>query len=265
MITDPSYAGQIITFTRPHIGNYGVNPTTSRLGGPFCRGVIVRELARRRSNWRAEADLDAMLRALRRPRHRRNRHPPSDPAPPRHRRHAGGVRHRRRGHAAGSGGRASPAPTASTSSPRSRRRERYTVGGGRRAAGDRLRLRHQALDPPLPVGDRHRRGRSRRHVGRRRARPPAGRCLPVQRPRRPAEVGYAVDAIARAARRGAGVRHLPRPSADGLAIGGAPTSCRSATTAATTRPPRGDRTHRDHQPEPQLLRRSGDRSTARRR
>ena len=61
VITDPSYAGQIINFTAPHIGNYGVNATDFESRRPFCRGVVVRELARRRSNWRAEADLDAML------------------------------------------------------------------------------------------------------------------------------------------------------------------------------------------------------------
>jgi carbamoyl-phosphate synthase small subunit len=63
VITDPSYAGQIITFTYPHIGNYGVNAEDHESRRPFCRGVIVRDLARRRSNWRSEQDLDAMLRA----------------------------------------------------------------------------------------------------------------------------------------------------------------------------------------------------------
>ena len=62
VITDPSYAGQIITFTATHIGNYGVNATDFESRRPFCRGVIVREIARRHSNQRAEASLDAMLR-----------------------------------------------------------------------------------------------------------------------------------------------------------------------------------------------------------
>jgi len=61
ILTDPSYAGQIITFTNPHIGNYGVNATDFEARRPFCRGVIVRELARRASNRRAEGELDAML------------------------------------------------------------------------------------------------------------------------------------------------------------------------------------------------------------
>jgi carbamoyl-phosphate synthase small subunit len=63
VITDPSYAGQIITFTYPHIGNYGVNLADFEARRPFCRGVVVRDLARRRSSWRSEADLDAHLRA----------------------------------------------------------------------------------------------------------------------------------------------------------------------------------------------------------
>ena len=63
IISDPSYAGQIITFTYPHIGNYGVTPLDDESRRPFARGVIVRELARRRSSWRAEGDLDGFLRA----------------------------------------------------------------------------------------------------------------------------------------------------------------------------------------------------------
>jgi carbamoyl-phosphate synthase small subunit len=61
VITDPSYAGQIITFTYPHIGNYGVTPADDESRRPFCRGVVVRDLARRRSNWRSSDDLSAFL------------------------------------------------------------------------------------------------------------------------------------------------------------------------------------------------------------
>ncbi len=63
VITDPSYAGQIISFTYPHIGNYGVTPLDDESRRPFCRGVVVRELARRRSNWRATGGLDDLLTA----------------------------------------------------------------------------------------------------------------------------------------------------------------------------------------------------------
>jgi carbamoyl-phosphate synthase small subunit len=62
IITDPSYAGQVITFTYPHIGNYGVNGDDDESPWPVCRGVIVRDLARRPSNWRATGDLDSFLR-----------------------------------------------------------------------------------------------------------------------------------------------------------------------------------------------------------
>jgi carbamoyl-phosphate synthase small subunit len=62
IVTDPSYAGQIITFTYPHIGNYGVNARDDESRGAFCRGVIVRDLARRPSNHRSEGHLDGLLR-----------------------------------------------------------------------------------------------------------------------------------------------------------------------------------------------------------
>ena len=61
VITDPSYAGQIITFTTSHLGNYGVNAADFESRGTFCRGIVIRELARRHSNHRAEGDLNSML------------------------------------------------------------------------------------------------------------------------------------------------------------------------------------------------------------
>ncbi len=63
IVTDPSYAGQIITFTYPHIGNYGVSDLDRESRGAFARGVIVRDLARRHSNHRAEGDLESFLTA----------------------------------------------------------------------------------------------------------------------------------------------------------------------------------------------------------
>ncbi len=63
VITDPSYAGQIITFTYTHIGNYGTTPVDNEARKPFCKGVVIREMARRRSNWRSDDDLDAFLKA----------------------------------------------------------------------------------------------------------------------------------------------------------------------------------------------------------
>jgi carbamoyl-phosphate synthase small subunit len=61
VITDPSYAGQIIAFTCPHIGNYGVTPDDDESLRPHCRGIVVRDLARRPSSWRSALDLDTFL------------------------------------------------------------------------------------------------------------------------------------------------------------------------------------------------------------
>ena len=61
VLTDPSYAGQVITFTYPHIGNYGVTPLDDEATRPWCQGLVVRELATRRSSWRATEDLEEYL------------------------------------------------------------------------------------------------------------------------------------------------------------------------------------------------------------
>ncbi len=62
VITDPSYAGQVITFTYPHIGNYGVTPLDDEAQRPWCRGLVMRELSTRRSNWRSEEELEDFAR-----------------------------------------------------------------------------------------------------------------------------------------------------------------------------------------------------------
>ena len=64
IVTDPSYAGQIITFTYPHIGNYGTAAADSESRGTFARGVVIRDLARRHSNHRAEESLESFLTRL---------------------------------------------------------------------------------------------------------------------------------------------------------------------------------------------------------
>ncbi len=61
VITDPSYAGQIIAFTYPHIGNYGVTPLDDEAERPWCRGVVIRELSELPSNWRSHESLEAFL------------------------------------------------------------------------------------------------------------------------------------------------------------------------------------------------------------
>ena len=62
VITDPSYAGQMIAFTYPHIGNYGVNSADNEAAKPACRGVIVRDLIDTPSNWRCEQSLPEFLK-----------------------------------------------------------------------------------------------------------------------------------------------------------------------------------------------------------
>ena len=61
VITDPSYAGQVIAFTYPHIGNYGVNAADDEASRPHCSGVIVRDLADAPSNFRSEGTLEGFL------------------------------------------------------------------------------------------------------------------------------------------------------------------------------------------------------------
>lgn len=60
-ITDPSYAGQIVVQTAPHIGNTGANAEDMESGRVWVRGYVVREAARRASNWRSEQTLDDLL------------------------------------------------------------------------------------------------------------------------------------------------------------------------------------------------------------
>ncbi|MBE0417370.1 MAG: glutamine-hydrolyzing carbamoyl-phosphate synthase small subunit [Coriobacteriia bacterium] len=61
VITDPSYAGQIVTMTMPHIGNYGANGADMESRGVFAAGFVVRELSKISSNWRAEETMGAFL------------------------------------------------------------------------------------------------------------------------------------------------------------------------------------------------------------
>ena len=259
VITDPSYAGQIITFTYPHIGNYGVTPADDESARPFCRGrhrprpgPAAQQLAQRRRPRRLPAP-------PRRARHRRHRHPPPHPPPPRRRRHARRVRHRRPRHAEAGGRRRaghrrhrpgrrwSPAPSPTRSAHGPRRVVAYDFG-----------IKTTIL---RQLGEhRHRRGRARR-------RPPAAEVLarrarrrvPVERPRRP----------------GRGAATPSRPSAAcsarcpifGICLGHQllATALGGATYKLPVRPPRrqppgappGHRHGRDHQPEPQLLRGRG--------
>jgi carbamoyl-phosphate synthase small subunit len=62
VLTDPSYAGQVITFTFPHIGNVGTNPEDIETVTPAARGCIVRASITDPANWRSTRHLDDWLR-----------------------------------------------------------------------------------------------------------------------------------------------------------------------------------------------------------
>ncbi|MEP6703152.1 MAG: glutamine-hydrolyzing carbamoyl-phosphate synthase small subunit [Betaproteobacteria bacterium] len=61
ILTDPSYAGQIVTLTYPHIGNTGINREDVESSKIFAAGLIIRDLPRMVSNWRSQEDLSTYL------------------------------------------------------------------------------------------------------------------------------------------------------------------------------------------------------------
>jgi len=61
VITDPSYSGQLVTFTYPELGNTGVNPDDQEAERPHARGVIARQVAPLPSNWRSKQTLDRWM------------------------------------------------------------------------------------------------------------------------------------------------------------------------------------------------------------
>lgn len=63
ILTDPSYCGQIVTMTYPHIGNYGVNPQDVESKKTYLSGFVMRECARRYSNRRASGSLQDYLKS----------------------------------------------------------------------------------------------------------------------------------------------------------------------------------------------------------
>jgi len=62
VVTDPSYAGQIVTFTYPQIGNYGIAPDDFEASRLFLRGVVVRQACRAPSNWRSTLSFPDLLK-----------------------------------------------------------------------------------------------------------------------------------------------------------------------------------------------------------
>jgi carbamoyl-phosphate synthase small subunit len=61
VLTDPSYAGQVVVMTSPHIGNYGVTAADTQADQPHVSGFVTRSISRRDSNWRSEGSLGDYL------------------------------------------------------------------------------------------------------------------------------------------------------------------------------------------------------------
>jgi carbamoyl-phosphate synthase small subunit len=61
ILTDPSYSGQIVILTYPHIGNYGTNLLDCESARPYAEGLVVRELSELASNWRSEEEVSGFL------------------------------------------------------------------------------------------------------------------------------------------------------------------------------------------------------------
>ena len=188
VLTDPSYAGQTIVFTYPHIGNYGVAPDDDESRRPFCRGLIVRELTARPSNWRAveplagflsRHGLKAMAGADTRRLTRQIRDAGAIPGV------FGPVDGR-----PGSFDEAALLAAARVEPPTDGRdlvaevtcSSPYRYGDGRVRSGG-LRLRHQAEHPAQPGRGGFRDRRAGEHSGGGGARPPPGRGVPFERAR----------------------------------------------------------------------------------
>ena len=67
IFTDPSYVGQIVILTHPHIGNYGTNPEDSEGARPYIEGLVVREFSAVASNWRSQQEAEQFLKQHRVP------------------------------------------------------------------------------------------------------------------------------------------------------------------------------------------------------
>ena len=82
-MTDPSFARQLITFTVPHVGNYGVSEAAMESGRIHAAGAIMREAVDHRRRSRRRAGLAELAARARDPRHQRGRHARARPPHPR--------------------------------------------------------------------------------------------------------------------------------------------------------------------------------------
>ena len=237
-MTDPSFARQLITFTYPHVGNYGVSQEAMESERPWARAAIMRAAVNREDAPGAERGWLDWLSRLRRPGDHRRRHARAR-APHPH----GGRDARRRLPGADERGRGARADRGRAVDGRPGPRARGDAGGDDRARRRRRpadrghRHRDQGLDRPPPRRARRARRAAPVHGDGGRAdgqRPRRG--LPGQRPRRPRGAGLRRRHRARARRHAAGVGDLPRPPA--AVPGGRPGDLQaapSATAAPTTR------------------------------
>ena len=203
-VTDPSYVGQIVCFTAPMIGNYGIADERSQSTGVHATAVIMRETGGTDwTDWLRERGVVGL---------RRDRHPLAGTPPPRPGRDArcGGCRRRLRRRGAGRG-----AGAALDGGGGARRRclpgGDVHVRDGRRRPRRGRRLRRQALDPAAA----DRRGGGRRRLPTRRRRRHAGRLrrrvLLGNGPGDPAPLVAETQIVRELARAHARARRVPRP------------------------------------------------------
>ena len=276
ILTDPSYAGQLITFTFPHIGNVGTNDEDLEATTCHARGVVLRAPITDPSNYRAVAASRSLARAAGPGRHCRHRHPAADPPPAHRRRPDRSARLRSR-----AGSRSRPPRQARRASgpawwawisPRRSPAASATAGRGSRLAATRTatarlptsRYHVVAVD----YGIKRNILRSLASLGLRvtvvpathagRGRPGAGSRTASSSsngPGDPAATGaFAVPEIQKLrGQRQAPVRDLPRPSDAGA---GARRRDREDEVRPSRRQPPGQgpdhRQGRDHEPEPRL-------------
>ena len=168
----------------PHIGNYGVTPDDDEATRPWCRGVVVRDVAPRPSSWRSTGSFDDFLARHGAARDLRGRHPPAHPAPPRSTAPSGAPSGRRRSRRPARRSGLEPGTRARTWCPGCRQRTPYERGSGP-LPGRGLRLRRERDHAALPGRAGHRDGGARRLPRGRRPGHGARRRVPLQRARRP--------------------------------------------------------------------------------
>ena len=259
-VTDPSYAGQIIVFTYPLIGNYGVSAEAMESDRIHARGVVMRDAKNGEDAASAEGGWLDWLGDCGVPGISRRRHPRAGPPHPRPRARCAAASSRprcprpRRANAIAAEPSMDGADLARTVTPPEPVRFEgdgpHVVGidtGVKMSIVRQLRergCRMTLLPCTSPAGGGARRGPRPR--------------LPRQRPRRPRRARLRRRHGPRAGRQAPGLRHLPRPPA-ALPRG------RAGDLQAALRPPRrqppgqgpGDRADRHHLPEPRLRGRRG--------